>query len=96
MDDKEVPREWLIEGKVRVEKSDGTSYRMKIAEPLWRIQGCRWFQAGLKHIEIGEYLIQTDYSFVGPEESDCDSWVKRWVNEEEAEEIDLSERHKSE
>jgi hypothetical protein len=88
--EKDIPKEWLIEGEVKVEKSNGVSYEKKIVEPLHRIQGCRWFQDGLKQIEVGEDLIQIDYGFVGDEDSDCDSWILRWVNEEEAEEIDLS------
>ena len=92
LDDKDVPKEWLIEGKVKVEKSNGVSYKVSIAEPLYRIQGCRWYQAGLKQIESGENLIQIDYSYVGPEDGLCDSWVQRWVNEEEPELINLSEK----
>jgi hypothetical protein len=90
LDDKDVPKEWLIEGKVKVEKSNGVSYKISIAEPLHRIQGCSWYQAGLKQIESGENLIRIDYSYVGPGESACDSWIQRWINEEEPELIDLS------
>ena len=46
LNDRDVPNEWLIEGEGKVEKANGLSYEMKIAEPLYRIQGCRWFQAG--------------------------------------------------
>jgi len=91
--DPDTPKEWLIEGKVRVKKSNDVSYVVKIAEPLYRIQGCRWVQAGLKNIEIGDDLIQIDYSFVGQDEQSCDSWIKRWINDEEAEEIDLNAKH---
>lgn len=88
--DKDVPREWLIEGEIKVEKSNDVSYKVSTAEPLHRIQGCRWYQSGIKQIELKEDLIQIDYSYVGPEDSSCDSWIKRWVNEEEPELIDLS------
>jgi hypothetical protein len=90
--EKDVPKEWLIEGEVKVEKSNGVSYVVSIAEPLYRIQGCRWYQNGLKQIQSGENLIQVDYGYVGPEDGLCDSWVQRWVNEEEPELIDLSEK----
>jgi hypothetical protein len=91
--DKEVPNEWLIEGVVEVEKSNGTSYTVRTVEPLYRIQGCRWFQAGIKQIESGENVIQLDYGFEGEEKSACDSWITRQVNEEEPGEIDLSARN---
>jgi len=91
--DADTPKEWLIEGKVRVKKSNDVSYVVNIAEPLYRIQGCRWIQAGLKKIEFEEDIIQIDYGFVGEDEQSCDSWIKRWINDEEAEEIDLNAKH---
>lgn len=87
--DPEVPNQWLIEGKVKVEKSNGVSYKVIISEPLFRIQKCRWFQSGIKQIESGENLILLDYSYVGDEDSACDSWMLRTVNDEEGEAIDL-------
>jgi len=92
MYDREVPNEWLIDGKVSVEKSNGISYKVEIAQPLYRIEGCRWYQDGLKLIEYGDDLIQVDYGFVGDQESTCDSWIERWINNEDAEQIDLSIR----
>jgi hypothetical protein len=87
--DQEVPNEWLIEGEVKVEKSNGVSYKVIISEPLYRIQKCWWFQSGIKQIESGENLILLDYGYVGDEESACDSWMLRTVNDEEGEAIDL-------
>ena len=87
--DREVPNQWLIEGKVKVEKSNGVSYKVFISEPLYRIQGCRWFQSGIKQIESGDNLILLDYGYVGDEDSTCDSWMLRTVNDEEGEAIDL-------
>jgi len=87
--DREVPNEWLIEGEVKVEKSNGVSYKVIITEPLYRIQKCRWFQSGIKQIESGENTILLDYGYVGAEDSACDSWMLRTVNEEEGEAIDL-------
>lgn len=91
--DADTPKEWLIEGKVQVKKSNDVSYVVKIVEPLYRIQGCRWIQAGLKKIEFEEDIIQIDYGFVGEDEQSCDSWIKRWINDEKAEEIDLNAKH---
>lgn len=48
----DVPKEWLIEGKVEVEKSNGISCEVHTRTPLYRIQGCRWFQDGIKVIHI--------------------------------------------
>ena len=92
--DREVPNEWLIEGEVKVEKSNGVSYKVIISEsaPLYRIQGCRWFQSGIKQIKSGENLILLDYGFVGDEDSACDSWMLRTVNDEEGEVIDLGRK----
>lgn len=87
--DPEVPNEWLIEGEVKVEKSNGVSYKVIISEPLYRIQKCWWFQSGIKQIESGENLILLDYGYVGDEDSACDSWMLRTVNDEEGEAIDL-------
>jgi len=87
-----VPKEWLIEGKVKVEKSNGLSYKVSIAEPLYRIEGCRWYQNGVKQIEAGDNLIRIDYGYAGPEDSLCDSWIQRWVNDEEPELINLFDR----
>jgi len=87
--DRTVPNEWLIEGKVKVEKSNGMSYKIITSEPLYRIQGCRWFQSGIKQIESGDNLILLDYGYVGDEDSACDSWMLRTVNDEEGEAIDL-------
>ncbi|MCP4310036.1 MAG: hypothetical protein GY790_02120 [Bacteroidetes bacterium] len=90
--DREVPNQWLIEGKVKVEKSNGVSYKVIISEPLYRIQGCRWFQSGIKRIETVNNLIFLDYGYVGDEDSACDSWILRTVNEEEDEAIDLNNK----
>jgi hypothetical protein len=87
--DREVPKEWLIEGIVKVEKSNGVSYKVIISEPLYRVQGCRWFQSGIKQIESGDNLILLDYGYVGDEDRACDSWMLRTVNDEKGEAIDL-------
>lgn len=102
-----VPREWLLEGTVNVVKSDGRDYLMKIREPLYRIQGCRWAQSGVKVIrfnietdedttddstaETREYAhrVVIDYSYVGQEDSRCDSFVLRKVDDQEPEVVDL-------
>jgi hypothetical protein len=90
--DKETPNEWLIKGEVKVEKSNGVSYEVIITKPLYRIQGCRWFQAGIKQIKVGNDVIRIDYGYVDDEEMDCDSWIERQVNEEEPETINLRQR----
>ena len=87
--DREVPRQWLIEGKVKVEKSNGASYKVFITEPLYRIQGCRWFQSGIKQIESGDNLILLDDGYVGNEDSACDNSMLRTVNDEEDKAINL-------
>jgi hypothetical protein len=87
--DREVPNEWLIEGKVKVETSNGVIYKVIISEPLYRIQGCRWFQSGIKQIESGDNLILLDYGYVGNEDSACDNWMLRTVNDEEDKAINL-------
>ena len=47
-----VPKEWLLEGTTIVVRSDGREYHIKIREPLYRIQGCRWAQSGVKVIRF--------------------------------------------
>ncbi len=61
-------------------------------EPLYRIQGCRWFQSGVKLIESGDNLIRIDFSQVGNNERSCDSWILRTVNDEEGEAINLRKK----
>ncbi|SRR6056297_3536608 len=105
----DVPKEWLMEGKTKVVKSNGREYVMNIREPLYRIQGCRWAQSGVKVIrfnideeetaadasagETPEYKhkVVIDYGYVGEEDSACDSFVLRKVDDKEAELVDLSE-----
>jgi len=87
--DLEVANEWMIEGKVKVEKSDGLSYKVIISEPLYRIQGCRWFQYGIKQIDSDDNLVLLDYGYTGDEDSACDSWMLRTINDEEGKAIDL-------
>jgi hypothetical protein len=102
-----VPKEWLLEGTTRVVRSDGKEYVMKIREPLYRIQGCRWPQSGVKVIRLnlpedettmevseGEefefnHKVVIDYSYLGPENSSCDSFVLRKVDDQEEEVVDL-------
>ena len=102
-----VPREWLLEGTTKVVRSDGRAYRMNTREPLYRIQGCRWAQSGVKVIRFnldeeketavnaeGEeakynHKVVIDYSYTGPEESRCDSFVLRTVDDQEEEVVDL-------
>lgn len=102
-----VPKEWLLEGSVKVSKSDGREYLMNIREPLYRIQGCRWAQSGVKVIrfnletdedqsgsstgETPEYAhkVVIDYSYVGEEDSSCDSFVLRKVDDQEPEVVNL-------
>ncbi len=103
-----VPKEWLMEGKTKVVKSNGREYVMNIREPLYRIEGCRWAQSGVKVIrfnideeeaaadasagETPEYKhkVVIDYGYVGEEDSACDSFVLRKVDDKEAEVVDLS------
>jgi hypothetical protein len=103
-----VPREWLLEGTTKVVKSDGREYHIKIREPLYRIQGCRWAQSGVKVIRFnlddeavdpdgteGEdtgynHKVVIDYSYTGPEDGRCDSYVLRKVDDQEAEVVDLN------
>ncbi len=102
-----VPKEWLLEGKTIVEKSNAREYVMNIREPLYRIQGCRWAQSGLKVIRFNideeeeaddaavegapeyRHKVVIDYGFVGQEDSACDSFVLRKVDDKEAEVVDL-------
>lgn len=100
--DPDTPKEWFIEGHVNVSKSNGIDYIVNIPQPLYRIQGCRWPQAGIKVLHfnvetpetkpnnIGDYKhkVSIDYSY---DESDdaCDSWVLRWINDEEPEAVNL-------
>ena len=99
----DIPKEWLIEGKVKVEVSNGNEYLVNIVEPLYRIQGCRWPQTGVKVININpddaaedeEAGVRTrsrvviDFSYVGPEDSLCDSYILRTVDDGDPEVIDL-------
>lgn len=103
----DVRKEWLLEGSVKVSKSDGREYLMNIREPLYRIQGCRWAQSGVKVIRFNletdddattgitddtpEYAhkVVIDYSYVGQEDSRCDSFVLRKVDDQEPEVVDL-------
>jgi len=98
----DVPKEWLVDGHVKVSKSNGLSYMVNIHEPLYRIQGCRWAQSGIKviHFNAGnegnkptekedyKHKVSIDYSYAESEEA-CDSYVLRWVNNEEPEVINL-------
>lgn len=102
-----VPKEWLLEGSVKVTKSDGREYLMNIREPLYRIQGCRWAQSGVKVIRFNldtdedgsganatepreyNHKVVIDYSYTGPEDGLCDSYVLRKVDDQEAEVVDL-------
>jgi hypothetical protein len=89
------PRQWLVDGYVKVSRSNGIAFKMEITTPLHRIQGCRWFQSGIKvlHFKASENLdfnhdhkVRIDYSYSLPESTDaCDSYVRRWVDDEEAE-----------
>lgn len=95
--DKDIPKEWLVSGRVRVLKSNGVTYVMKIAEPLHHIQGCKWAQSGLKVItfsgdeendeETGP-KVYIDYAYAESDKS-CDRYALRWVDDGEAEVIKL-------
>jgi len=105
-----VPREWLLEGTTKVVKSDGREYLIKIREPLYRIQGCRWAQSGVKVIRFNlddeavdptgdedaaaayKHKVVIDYSYVGPEDGLCDSFILRTVDDQEPEVVDLDNR----
>ena len=102
-----VPREWLLEGITKVMKSDGREYLIKTREPLYRIQGCRWAQSGIKVIRFNlpdeeaaqeitddeetkyNHKVVIDYSYTGPEDGSCDSYVLRKVDDQEEEVVDL-------
>ncbi len=97
--DAEILNEWLIEGYVEVSKSNGKKYVMNVKEPLHRIQGCRWYQSGIKVIHYiveqsedrrYEYTVSIDYSYTESDDA-CDSFVLKWKNDNEAEVVDLSE-----
>ena len=100
VEDKEAPKEWLVEGYVNVSRSDGVSFEMRIAEPLYRIQGCRWYQSGLKVLSfssVSENEVDTgqkvfiDYSYAEGDNA-CDSYVLRWIENEEPEVVNLRDR----
>jgi len=95
---RDIPNQWLIEGIVVVSKSSGKKYTMKITDPLHKIQGCKWYQSGIKafHFSTGEKDVKTndrityiDYSYTESDDS-CDSFALRWKDDEEAHVVDLS------
>jgi hypothetical protein len=96
--DRTALMEWLIDGRVIVEKSTGVSYEMHVREPLYRIQGCKWFQSGIKRIvfevkdenleEPSTHRILIDYGYAESEDS-CDNYALRTVDDQEPVAIQL-------
>jgi hypothetical protein len=94
----DVPNEWLVEGHIKVNRSDSVHFMVKIDEPLYRIQGCRWYQGGIKAIHYnaagnadGRYdrKVYFDYGYAESEDR-CDSYALRWVDEGEPKVVNLN------
>ena len=90
--------EWLIEGRVKVSKSTGTHYLMKIVGPLHRVKSCDHLVAGSKLITIYQSAEDLDDEnenqygtiFIDFGDGTCDNIAMKSVNDAEAEEFILN------
>lgn len=90
IEDRTVPMEWLIEGRTEVSRSNGIQYTMKIKEPLHKIKGCKWYQSGVKRMDIEklkeeetiERKVIIDYSYAKSDKN-CDRYALRVIDDGE-------------
>ncbi|MCF8380597.1 MAG: hypothetical protein K9H49_13540 [Bacteroidales bacterium] len=89
--------EWLIEGRVKVYKSTGIHYLMKIVSPLHIVNSCDYLVSGSKFITVYQKAEELDTEngnefgtiLIDFGDGTCDNIATKSVNDGEPEEITL-------
>lgn len=91
--------EWLIEGTVKVKKSNGVHFTTTIIFPLHQLKSCKWIVSGTKEIEVyqnsGDMVnnlplgtIVIDYG-----DGECDNIATKKINDQDPVEFELKKRN---
>jgi len=89
--------EWLIEGRVKVTKSTGIQYLMKIVSPLHKVNSCDYLVSGSKFITVDQNAEEPDTEIrneigtilIDFGDGTCDNIATKSINDGEPEEIIL-------